>query len=256
MGQLEKYGLYVLCLVIFLILAVTIWPGDVAASPEQRNAAVRYEESALNGGNGNGRSNSGALLDGDGALASRNGGSNGMDLESLLGPARQDERAPVRLDADPVGDDDGGAATNQTGADRERANPDPGTERPLAAAGPTEYTIRVGDTLSEIAMNQLGSIRHQPAILKLNPGLDPKKLVVGKKIRLPGREAVKSSARPSVLQRAGAYRDYTIVRGDTFDRIARVQLGSSSRVSDIRALNPNVSPRNLQVGKKLKLPIE
>ena len=60
MGQLEKYGLYVLCLVIFLILAVTIWPGDVAASPEQRNAAVRYEDSALNGGNGNGRSNSDA----------------------------------------------------------------------------------------------------------------------------------------------------------------------------------------------------
>ena len=34
MGQLERYGLYVLCLVIFLILGVAIWGGDpVAASP-------------------------------------------------------------------------------------------------------------------------------------------------------------------------------------------------------------------------------
>src|SRR5262249_18440166 len=30
MGQLEKYGLYVLCLVIFLILGVAIWGGDPA----------------------------------------------------------------------------------------------------------------------------------------------------------------------------------------------------------------------------------
>src|SRR5262245_14080211 len=36
MGQLEKYGLYVLCLVIFLILGVTIWGGgDLQASPKR-----------------------------------------------------------------------------------------------------------------------------------------------------------------------------------------------------------------------------
>ena len=28
MGQLERYGLYVLCLVIFLILGVAIWGSD------------------------------------------------------------------------------------------------------------------------------------------------------------------------------------------------------------------------------------
>ena len=31
MGQLEKYGLYVLCLVIFLILGVAIWGEPVSA---------------------------------------------------------------------------------------------------------------------------------------------------------------------------------------------------------------------------------
>ena len=28
MGQLERYGLYVLCIVIFLILGVALWGGD------------------------------------------------------------------------------------------------------------------------------------------------------------------------------------------------------------------------------------
>ena len=31
MGQLEKYGLYVMCLVIFLILGVSLW--DVREAP-------------------------------------------------------------------------------------------------------------------------------------------------------------------------------------------------------------------------------
>ena len=35
MGQLEKYGLYVLCLVIFLILGVTLWGGGDAVTPQR-----------------------------------------------------------------------------------------------------------------------------------------------------------------------------------------------------------------------------
>ena len=40
MGQLEKYGLYVLCLVIFLILGVTIWGDPAGQPPGQRNESV------------------------------------------------------------------------------------------------------------------------------------------------------------------------------------------------------------------------
>src|SRR5262245_54283598 len=41
MGQLEKYGLYVLCLVIFLILGVTIWGGgEVPANPGRTTSAA------------------------------------------------------------------------------------------------------------------------------------------------------------------------------------------------------------------------
>ena len=40
MGQLEKYGLYVLCLVIFLILGVTIWGGGDLPPPGKNSTAA------------------------------------------------------------------------------------------------------------------------------------------------------------------------------------------------------------------------
>ena len=42
MGQLEKYGLYVMCLVIFLILGVTLWgePATARSSSARQNAAI------------------------------------------------------------------------------------------------------------------------------------------------------------------------------------------------------------------------
>ena len=50
MGQLEKYGLYVLCLVIFLILGVAIWGGD-AAPVHAGNSPLAGNVAAPPGGN-------------------------------------------------------------------------------------------------------------------------------------------------------------------------------------------------------------
>ncbi len=49
--------------------------------------------------------------------------------------------------------------------------------------------MRKGDVLGTIALSQLGSSKRWPEILDLNPGLDPKKLWVGKKILLPTTQA-------------------------------------------------------------------
>ncbi len=47
MGQLERYGLYVLCLVIFLILGVAIWGGDPqAAAIPSGSLSAELEESS------------------------------------------------------------------------------------------------------------------------------------------------------------------------------------------------------------------
>ena len=42
MGQLEKYGLYVMCLVIFLILGVTLWgePATSRSKAARENASI------------------------------------------------------------------------------------------------------------------------------------------------------------------------------------------------------------------------
>ena len=112
------------------------------------------------------------------------------------------------------------------------------------------YKVRKGDTLGAIAQKQLGSTSHVGAIEKLNPGLDVDRLSIGKMIVLPGSAAASSA--PASL--SGSYRTYTISKGDSFERIARIELGSARRVSEVMRLNPNVDPRRLRLGKKIKLP--
>lgn len=48
-----------------------------------------------------------------------------------------------------------------------------------------DYMIQKGDNLYKISQKAFGSSKHVKAILDLNPTLDPRKLVVGSKIRLP-----------------------------------------------------------------------
>ncbi len=51
--------------------------------------------------------------------------------------------------------------------------------------GKRTYTIQSGDTLSKIAQQQLGNIRHVDRILKANPGLNKHHLKVGEAIVIP-----------------------------------------------------------------------
>ena len=55
----------------------------------------------------------------------------------------------------------------------------------LAVAQETHYQIKRGDTLFSIAKAQLGDAKRWEAIVKVNPGLDPKALKVGTIIKLP-----------------------------------------------------------------------
>ena len=54
-----------------------------------------------------------------------------------------------------------------------------------SSAGTREYTIKRGDTLGEIAQRELGTATRWREIQTMNPGLNPMRLVVGKKIQLP-----------------------------------------------------------------------
>lgn len=53
---------------------------------------------------------------------------------------------------------------------------------------------------------------------------------------------------------AQASLEYVVKKGDSLAKIAAAMLGDESRWSEIQALNAGVSPKNLAIGQKLKLP--
>lgn len=66
---------------------------------------------------------------------------------------------------------------------------------PKKSSSTSTYTIRRGDTLNAIAEKRLGGKQHVKDILALNPGLDPRRLVVGKSIRMPQSSSASDSER-------------------------------------------------------------
>lgn len=68
------------------------------------------------------------------------------------------------------------------------------TKQSAKASSSTHYTIRKGDTLYSIAEQKLGGKSHVKELLAANPGLDARKLVVGRTITLPSRGKSNDSA--------------------------------------------------------------
>ncbi|HVS11475.1 MAG TPA: LysM domain-containing protein [Planctomycetota bacterium] len=79
----------------------------------------------------------------------------------------------------------------------------PGNAKPAAtppASGGASYVVRSGDTLSGVASRTLGDASRWREIAALNPGVDPNRLIVGARLRVPGaaREAAAASESPVV----------------------------------------------------------
>lgn len=260
MGQLEKYGLYVLCLVIFLILGVTIWGNPDSPSLQEKSEVVPMHVRA--GGRQIGPA--GTLL-GDGNLIpknvipksgaaannrSRSGPSNSGMLESLLQPVNQPRTNwQPKVASKPVGDRSSVVNPPVVKTAVKTAVKTPVKPQPVAAT--RKYTVRSGDMLSRIAQKQLGSVRYVRDIRDLNPGLSDK-LKIGQVLILPasGKSRAKAAAAPA------DFRTYTISKGDSFERIARIELKSPSRARELQDLNPNVNPVLMIPGKRIKLPLK
>ena len=249
MGQLEKYGLYVLCLVIFLILGVAIW-GEPVSAQDRAPTAVRQQAAVAQ------TQNTGA------AAASTMG-----DLQALMRPAVRPESAPLVPESRPEP-----VRTPSTQRERSADAADPpsvdvdttptGSPAPRSAESPAApsasrrtYVIKSGDTLSEIAQDQLGSMRFAPLLLKLNPGIRSDRLPLGKKLRMPSVAEVAAVSGPVKGAKAGSV-TYRIKRGDTLEGLAKSRLGSAGRVKDIKKLNPTVDPTRLRIGQIVYLPAQ
>ncbi|WP_280545936.1 MULTISPECIES: LysM peptidoglycan-binding domain-containing protein [unclassified Halomonas] len=101
-------------------------------------------------------------------------------------------------------------------------------------------TIQRGDTLGEIARRaEVPLVRLE----RFNPGVDARRLAVGQRLLVPGRDERAPSG--------GPYR-YRVRPGDTYSAIARRFGGRADR---IQAANPDIAPTSLRVGQLIQVPL-
>jgi nucleoid-associated protein YgaU len=130
---------------------------------------------------------------------------------------------------------------------------------PAAAPAGAEYTVKSGDTLEAIARAQLGDGQKWRSIVEMNPGLDPKALKVGQKLKMPagGTATAKESSAPTSGAANSATNTYTVQKGDTLVAIARKFYGGDSDWKRILDANSSVLKGDaaaLRPGMKLTIP--
>ena len=144
----------------------------------------------------------------------------------------------------------------------------------LASGGMKQYTVEPGDSLSRIALRQMGANTkaNRDAIVKANPSLqaDPDRVIIGQTYNIPLTAGGAAQAQtppaavnppavertPAPIKAAVAEYWYQVQPGDNLWKIAKEQLGDATTVSAIKELN-KATVKNwdvLPAGTKLKLP--
>lgn len=250
MGQLEKYGLYVLCLVIFLILGVSIWGGGDLPQNGRRGAPPSNSELQA-------RTQSGAPVGKTEAPPQPSLG----ELEAFLRPpAERPKNEPAKVDGKAVDASlgkepgKGGDKAAAPGGDLGKPATPPA---PPADAGRKTHKVQSGDSFESISKQHFGSAALRAEIGRLNSRLEPTKLKVGQDVLLPTAaeaQAILERGKSKPVSGPGpaATGTYTVVKGDTLEGIALRQLGSRSRLADLQQANPGVTV--LKIGAVLQLP--
>lgn len=120
---------------------------------------------------------------------------------------------------------------------------------PAAPAGAHEsYTVKNGDTLSEIARDHQVSTS---ALMTENSIEDANRIRVGQTLKIPhaGSESAAPAAAPAAAPVAGG--SYVVVSGDTLGGIAKKH---NTKVAVLAELNSLASPYVIGVGQTLALP--
>jgi nucleoid-associated protein YgaU len=140
--------------------------------------------------------------------------------------------------------------------------------RPTLPPQPIIHVVQSGDTLSEISTKYYGTVKKVKVITDANPGLDPRRMPVGTRLKIPRieglREAVvvaSSGPAPALSAVAGRrpgapVRKYTVQKGDSLYRIALKFYNDGNKLEDIRLANRDVlpNPDYLRVGMELVIP--
>lgn len=142
----------------------------------------------------------------------------------------------------------------------------PAGPAPAEKAAEKIHVVQTGDTFNSMAQKYYGSTRHARLIATANPNIDPRRLHVGAKIKIPPAPAASpagdSTTKPSATTAAPPVppeRAYTVKAGESWNDLGKRFLGSGSRWVEIYELNKERVPRNintLPAGTVLELPAE
>ncbi len=226
MGQLERYGLYVLCLVIFLILGVAIWGGDPQAAVNSGSLSAELEE--LSSPNVRGAESDAQQEEATGESLTL---SQMLDLNKATGPAAVT-----------------GPPGEEVQTEKEEVAPPKPQPEPTSAPEVRYYVVKNGDILSEIAQRELGTSTRWREIQALNPDVKERNLKLGTKLRLPAR-----GSRPSAGTQGWFL--YTVKKHDNYSKISLNLYGTQAFASAIVALNEGVDPLKLREGQEIRVPL-
>lgn len=231
MGQLERYGLYVLCLVIFLILGIAIW-GD-STGPQIPHDPTGPLTATSGTGPGDVISQQ--------RLKELEDEANLNDVVKIIDAASE----PVELPLQRV--------VRNTPASDPTSDPMSDNSRNVLPVRPVTPKVRIHvvkqfETLEEISLRHLGKRRYWRQILAFNPGVRPTALRPGMKLKIPPRQTDaggRSTMVPTMV---------IVQRGDSPGLISQRLFGTTKYAKEIMRLNNIDDPRKLQIGAQLKVP--
>ena len=141
------------------------------------------------------------------------------------------------------------------------------------------YVVKKGDTFETISKSVYGTTSKWREISKANPTIDPTRMKIGAKLRIPAAgasissENTLASATPkstststststsasgsgskSTTAAATSSGTHVIAKGDTFSSLARAYYGDSKFWKAIAKANPKISEKSLAVGTKVAIP--
>ena len=124
---------------------------------------------------------------------------------------------------------------------------EPASESPevsLPESGYLLYRVQSRDTLWKIAEQYLGAGNQYRVIMEIN-GLSNDRIYPGMQLKIPNRS---TGSQPEF-----SHKEYTVKRGDSLWKIAKNQLGSGTRYTEIMDLN-QLKNDTIYPGQVLKLP--
>ena len=220
--------------------------GPLGATADNSNATLSLntpgantDNSSVNGSNTNTSANTGAGTSGSGTAA----GNTNTNATLYIPPV----------------------TTGSTGSSSGKSSHVRHRSRTLRLSAPRSgvYVVRKGDTLASISRRIYGNERMIHALERANPGLDPRRMRIGQKIRLPHHGTVSAAARHRTSRRRGyassarGGRTYVVRAGEDLSGIARKFYHNPGLWKKIYDANRRVigsSPNKLRAGERIVIP--